>query len=140
MGRVHGKTAVFKIDNSAGTLVDLSTYGDNSELERTVGLDEITGFGDTAVKRIVGLQDGSFTVSGSYDGAAAAIDAHLSGIYALAATQTFEYGPESSTSGLVKYSGECRLESYKVTAPVNGRVSWEAKFLLDGAVTRGTWA
>lgn len=140
MGKVAGKDTVFWLDNSAGTLVNLTTFTDNCDLDRKVALLDVTQFGDAGEKAIPGLQGDSFSVSGAYDGAAAAIDAHLSGIYAHANTQTFEYGPEGGTTGKVKYSGECRLEGYKVTSTVKGRVEWSASLKVDGVVTRGTFA
>lgn len=139
MAKIHGKNASFKLDNSAAALIDLSSYTDSDEIELSVDLEEVTAFQDGAEKNVVGIKHGKFSVSGAWDGAAAAIDAHLSGIYGLDATQTFETGPEGTATGKVRYTGECRLESYKVTVPVKGRVDWSAEFRADGTVTRNTF-
>lgn len=139
MAFVAGRTAVLKLDNSSGTLVDLSAYITSGDLDRTVNLLDVTVFGDTAKKTIPGLADGTIPLQGHYDGGAAAIDAHLSAILQHANTQTFEIGPEGSASGKVKYTGECRLQSYRITMPHDGVVDWSATLQLDGAPTRTTW-
>ena len=140
MSFTAGRSAIFKLDNAAGTLVDLSPFMTSADLDRTVDLLSVTVLGDTAKKTIPGLQDGTIPLSGHYDSGAAAIDAHLSGIFAHANAQTYEAGPEGSTSGKVKYTGECRLQSYKVSMPHDGVVDWSATLQLDGAATKTTFA
>lgn len=140
MAFTAGRNAVLKLDNSAGTLVDLSAYITSSDLDRTVALLDVAVYGDTAKKTIPGLADGSIPLQGHYDGGAAAIDAHLAAIFQHANTQTFEIGPAGSASGQVKYTGECRLSNYKVSMPHDGVVDWSATLQLDGAVTKTTWA
>jgi hypothetical protein len=44
MAFVHGKTAVFKIDNSGGSLQDISAYCDNVDFPLTSDTAEVTTF------------------------------------------------------------------------------------------------
>jgi hypothetical protein len=136
---VHGKSAVFKLDNSSGTLVDYSTYLDNVGFPRSVDTAETTTFGvaGSAKTYIVGLSDATVSLSGLFDSAA---DATLAGVLGQAATISFEYGPAGSTTGLIKYSGEAIMKSYQVTAAVGDSVKASVELQVTGAVTRGTWA
>ena len=55
-------------------------------------------------------------------------------------TLSFEYGPEGSASGRIKYTGECIMTSYEVSAAVGDAVQASADFQVTGAITRGTWS
>jgi hypothetical protein len=133
---VHGKTAVFKVDNSAGSLQDISAYCDNVDFPITADTAEVTVFSNSSKAYVAGLKDATISISGSWDSAA---DAILAGIVGLSSTSTFEYGPAGSTGGLVKFTGECLCTSYNVTAPVGDKVSFSAEFQVTGNVTRTTF-
>ena len=138
----HGRVAVFKIDDSGGTQRDLSAYLDNVDFPQEVDIPETSVFGDTARGYdVVGLKSASFSLSGKFDSTATSgPDVVLQGLIGLAASDDFEYGPEGGTTGKIKYSGKCRITSYRITSAVNGVVSFSADGVVDGAVTRGTFA
>ena len=133
----HGKSTVFKVDNSGGTLTDISNTLTDVTFPQTVETAETTSFGSSAKSYIVGLTDSTVSISGTYD---ATVDAHLAAILGQAASVTFEYGPEGSTSTYVKYSGEAYLTSYEKSGSVGDAVKFSAEFQVTGAVTRGTWS
>ena len=133
----HGKSTVFKVDNSGGTLTDISNTLTDVSFPQTIETAETTSFGSSAKTYIVGLSDSTFSVSGNFD---ATVDAHLAGILGQAATVSFEYGPEGSTSPNVKYTGECLMTSYEKSGAVGDVVTYSAEFQVTGAVTRGTYA
>lgn len=133
----HGKSTVFKVDNSGGTLTDISNSLTDVSFPQSVDTAETSAFGSSAKTYVVGLTDATISVSGMFD---ATVDAHLSGILAQAATVSFEYGPEGSTSGFVKYTGESILTSYEKSGAIGDMVSFSAEFQVSGAVTRGTYA
>ena len=133
----HGKSTVFKVDNSSGTLTDISNTLTDLGFPQTVETAETTSFGSSAKTYVVGLSDSTVSVSGNFD---ATVDAHLAGILGQAASVSFEYGPEGSTSGYVKYSGEAILTSYEKSGAVGDVVTYSAEFQVTGAVTRGTWS
>jgi len=139
MAFTHGKNTVFKIDNSGGTLTDISAYVDNVDFPQTVETAETTTFGSSAKTYIVGLKDSTISISGKWDGAASAVDVTLSGILGQSASVTFEYGPAGSTAGNVKYTGEALLTNYSVSAPVGDVVTFSGDFQVTGAVTRTTF-
>jgi hypothetical protein len=135
---VHGKSAVFKLDNSSGTLVDYSAYLDNVGFPRSVDTAETTTFGvaGSAKTYIVGLSDATVSLSGLFDATA---DGTLAGVLGQAATLSFEYGPAGSTGGFIKYTGEAIMKSYSVTAAVGDSVKASVELQVTGAVTRTTW-
>lgn len=132
---VHGKSADFRIDDSGGTLRDISAYCDNVDFPQTADTAEVTTFGDSSKEYVVGLKDSTISISGSWDATA---DGYLAGIVGGAAG-SFQYGPAGTTGGNIKYTGEAICTSYSVTAPVGDKVSFSAEFQVTGAVTRGTY-
>lgn len=133
----HGKSTTFKVDNSGGSLTDISNTLTDVTFPQTVETAETTAFGDSAKTYIVGLTDSTISISGTFD---ATVDAHLAGVLGQAASLSFEYGPEGSTAGYVKYSGEAYLTSYEKSGSVGDAVKYTAELQVTGAVTRGTWS
>lgn len=138
MAFVHGKSAVFKLDDSGGTLRDLSAYLDDLGFPRDIETAETTTFGvaGSAKTYIVGLSDATISISGKFDATA---DGYLAGVLGQSATLSFEYGPAGSTGGNVKYTGECIMTSYEVSASVGDVVTASADFQVTGQITRTTW-
>lgn len=139
MAFLSGKSAVFKLDNAAGSLVDLTTYINNVDFPRDADLLETTTLGATSRTYIAGFLNATVELQGYWDGAATAIDEHLAAILAHANTQTFEYGPEGSASGKVRYTGECRCVKYQNATSVDGVANWSGSLQVTGAITRNTW-
>lgn len=141
MAFAHGKGAAFQLDDSSGSLVDLSSYLDEVSFPRSIETGETTTFQDTSKTYVVGLRDSTLSLSGKYDPTA---DAHFSAVDAnLAAgsisSVSFEYGPAGSASGAIKYSGEALLTSYEVSSPVADVITFSAELQVTGDVTRGTY-
>ena len=133
----HGKAAVFKIDDSGGTLRNISDALNSISFPREAEVLETTSFGSSDRTYIVGFKNATISIEGSFD---ATYDGYLAGALGQDATLSFEYGPEGSTSTQVKYTGECILTSYESTAGVGDVVSVSAEFQITGAVTRGTYS
>ena len=139
MAFVHGKSAVFKLDNASASLVDYSQYLNDVSLSRSIETAETTTFGvsGSAKTYIVGLSDATFSISGLFDATA---DATLAGVLGFATALNFNYGPAGSTAGLVKYTGTCIMTGYNISAAVGDAVQATADFQVTGPITRGTWA
>jgi hypothetical protein len=131
----HGKNTSFKIDNSGGTPTDISDTLNSVSFPRDAEVVETTSFGSNDRTYIVGFKNGTFSIEGTYD---AATDAVLAGILG-ADEGTFEYGPEGTAAGRIKYSGEAILTSYEVSGSVGDAVAFTGTFQVSGAVTRGTF-
>ena len=67
ISRAHGKDAYFAVDDSGGTLRNISAHVDSvSGLPSARALSDVTSFTDTGERFIPGLQGASFTVSGQF--------------------------------------------------------------------------
>jgi hypothetical protein len=133
----HGKSTVFKVDNAAGTLTNISDTLTDVSFPQSVDTAETSTFGSSAKSYVVGLTDSTLSVAGNFD---ATVDTHLAGVLGQAASLSFEYGPEGSTNGFVKYTGECILTSYEKSGAIGDVVSYSAEFQVTGAITRGTYS
>lgn len=133
----HGKNSVFKLDNSGGTLTDISNVLNNVSMPREIETVETTSFGSSYRTYVVGFQNATISIEGTWD---ATVDAHLAGILGQDATVSFEYGPEGSTSTYIKYSGEAYVTSYETSGAVGEVVTFSAELQVSGAITRGTWS
>ena len=135
----HGKTALFKVDNAGGTLVDLSAFCDSIDLSRDLDVAETSTFGSTSKTYVIGLIDGKISVSGKFDSAGAStVDAVISGTLGQEASVTFEYQASNASvsSTNPKYTGEAYCTSYKISAPVGDVVKFSAEYQITGAATR----
>lgn len=141
MSKVAGRQSYFAIKDAAsggGTLRNLSDHITSVDFPQEVSALEVTGLSDTDRKYIVGLGSTSISISGFWDDASNNVDAVFAAILK-AADVDWEYGPEGSTAGKRKYSGDCMVTRYSVSSPVDGVVSFSADIQVSGAVTRGTF-
>lgn len=137
MAFTHGKNLAFKIDNAAGTLQTLTSYVDSVEIANDVDMAETTTAGAEDKTFVSGAAGHSLSISGKWDSTATTgPDAILNGLIGLETTSTFEFGPEGSAVSKVKYTGECFMTNYTVSAPVGDVVSFTADFQITGAVTK----
>ena len=130
----HGKVTHIEIDNAAGSLVDLSSYCDEVGYPSEVSTHETTTFKKNSVTRIVGLADGSLSMSGPYD---PTIDAHMNNLKnafrdGTITSATYKYGPEGNATGKRQYTGELVLKSYEVNSPVGEPPTFSAEFDFTG--------
>jgi hypothetical protein len=143
MAFIHGKNTAFKLDNAAGTLVDISTYLTEVGYPESIDVGETTTFGATASAKtyIVGLNDRTISLSGNWD---SALDTIISAVIAAQAagtvlTGTYEYGPAGTTATNIKYTGETVITSYEVSNPVGDIVTFSCELQCTGSQTRTTW-
>ena len=129
----HGKSAAFKIDDSGGTLRDISNVLTDVAVSRTADVAEVSAFSNSSKAYVAGLKDATITISGSFD---ATVDGYLKGI--LGAEGSFEFFPIGTTGGNPKASGKAIMTSYDRTPDVGGAVTFTAAFQVSGDVTEGT--
>ena len=135
MAFVHGKSAVFKLDHASCSLTDISAFVNNVDFPETADVAETSVLGASNKTYIVGLKDATISLSGLFDATA---DAIFGAVVGQTATLSFEYSPEGTASGKIKYTGECILTNYAMSSPVGDVVAYSADLQVSGAVTRGT--
>ena len=137
MAFTHGKDSVFKLDNASGSLTDISSYVNNVDFPESADVSETTTLGSAGNSKtyIAGLKDSSISLSGLWDATA---DAIFGAVVGQSATLSYEYSPEGTASGKIKYTGEAILTSYSISSPVGDAVGYSADLQVSGAVTRGS--
>ena len=130
----HGSGAHITVDDANGTERDLSTYNTNIDFTYSAQSHETQTFGDTSVERTPGLKDSRLRLTGIFDATGAG---YLAGRVAIAGT--FIYGPQGSTNGDIKYTGEQVCTECHVVADVGDMVKVDATFLQSGAVSVTTF-
>ena len=135
MAFVHGKDSTFKLDNASGSLTDISAFVNSVDFPQTVDLAETTTLGDDNKEYIVGLKDATISIAGAWDSTA---DDILGAVVGQASSLSYEYSPEGTASGKIKYTGEAFITSYSTSSPVGDVVGFSADLQVSGAVTRGT--
>jgi hypothetical protein len=129
----HGKSAAFKIDDSGGTLRDISNVLTDVAVSRTADIAEVSAFSNSSKAYVAGLKDATITISGSFD---ATVDGYLKAI--VGASGSFEFFPIGNSSGLPKASGEAICTNYDRNPDVGGAVTFSASFQVSGDVTEAT--
>jgi len=135
MAFTHGKDSVFKLDNASGSLTDISAFVNNVDFPETADVSETTTLGADNKTYIAGLKDATISLSGLWDATA---DAIFGAVVGQSATLSYEYSPEGTASGKIKYTGEAILTSYAISSPVGEAVGYSADLQVSGAVTRGS--
>ena len=130
-----GAAGSFKLDNSGGTLTDISAYVNSVALNRGQGAYDVTVLAAAAKAFIPGLTDGTVTVGGPWDPTA---DVVLDGNIGKATTSSVEFGPAGGTAGATTpvFQFECIVTSYSTTGPVDAPTGCTATLQIRGAVTR----
>lgn len=136
----HGRLGVLKIDNSAGSLTDISSYTTNVDYPESIDTPDTTTFGASAKTAIPGLRDAKMSVSANLD---PTLDALISGVLAVQggtlASVSVEYGPMGSATGNPKYTFEAYIANVKIGTPVGGLVTLSFDLQRTGAHTRATY-
>lgn len=135
MAFVHGSKSKVSIDNSGGTLVDLSPYVMSVGFPQSIDTAESSTMGTTAKTYVVGMSDATVSVEGRYDPIP---DAQFHSLRGLATTTTVQWDPQGTSTGLPRYTAEGILTSYEASADIGDVGSFSAEFQITGAVTRST--
>jgi hypothetical protein len=127
----------FAIEDSGGTERNLENYIDTIDAMGKEGSTlDVSNFGDSAERFIAGIQlSQEFTIAGHYDDTATSGPDVVLAAIAGGTAGTFTYEPAGTSSGRRRITGTAFCTSYKIVAAVKERVSYEAVFKTDGAVT-----
>lgn len=130
MAFIHGKSAIV-LQNE----FNLSSYFNDVSISRSIETAETTAFGASAKAYIVGLIDGTLSLSGMFDGAANAIDAEMTDVLGVNAGAVISASVSGVTTiGTRMISTTGKLTSYEVTSPVGDVVSANAEFQADDGI------
>lgn len=143
LGPGHGKDTVFKIDDSGGTLRDISPYVDSINFPGRANPPDITGMGASAAgwrQFMQGLRGATVEIGGVFDDTATVGSAVvLPGAFLSDTSKSVEYGPLGSATGRPKLSAESFVTSLDIISGVDDAVRYRATVQVTGAVTIGVW-
>jgi len=135
MAFVAGKNSVFKLDNSGGSITDLSAYITDVSVDFGDDSAETTAYGNSSKDYILTLADGSISVTALFD---ATLVAHLGAVRGSSSTLSYEFYPAGTTGGLPKINGECMLTSMSPGSAVGGTATLNFVLQCTGDQTIGT--
>lgn len=115
---------------------DITTFFNQGSVSNTVDMGDTTTFGSSAKTYVPGHRDSKASLSGLFDGTAAAIDDILNTALGTE-DRVFTYMPEGGVLGRRAYCGHVQAASYEVASPVSDVVSTSAEFQGDGGIFSG---
>jgi hypothetical protein len=134
---IHGRLTDFRLDDSGGTLRDISNYVNKVSLNRDAPEIDTTTFQDTARTYISDFDGAEISFEGN---AHAIVMGYLHPVLGQAATLTFNYGPEGTASGKRKMTGEAVLTALAEDGQATGQQNkFTAKLRVVGAITFTTY-
>ena len=137
MAKISGLGDYFAVDDSGGTLRDISTDIRSLDVNIAQNLLDITGIDKSAMERLIGLADGTITVTGIFD-ASTANKAH-DVFKTRTGTRTVDYKIGGNTSGNPYLTMEMLVTSYVPVHNADGSLTFTAGLSLQSGTTP-TWS
>lgn len=132
MSFIHGKGTRLLL-NAA----EVSTYFDNTQTANKLAADETTTFTNSDKTFIVGLGEGTASLTGLFDGAALAIDAQIESIITALTSSVLTIARAGLGLGARVHLLSGEITDYEVTAPVAGVVKTKLDLEADGGINGG---
>lgn len=116
---------------------DFSTYFNDVSASSTVETAEVSAFGSSAKEYIVGLLDGTVSLSGMFDGTATGTDVVFSTVLGSTTKQNVIVAPSGHSNGATAIVLEADDTSYEVSGAVADVVQTSAEFQSSDGVEHG---
>jgi hypothetical protein len=117
---------------------DLSAYFNELSSSQSIEVAETTTFGSSAKTYITGLNDGTMSFSGMFDGDANAVAAVLESIIANDSTPAITLAHDAGlTIGSSCVMAEAKQTAYDITVPVADVVALSGEFQVTGGLRNG---
>ena len=126
-----GKAGFFSVDDTGGTVRDLSDTLNQIDFPQTVDTGETTSFGAGTKSFIAALSSATISITGTWD---PTVDGYLAG-GSEPASRSFVYAPVKGSTA-IGYKGECIMTAYSGATPVGDTVTYTASFQVTGTITR----
>ena len=136
MAKQSGLGDYFAVDNSAGSLKDISNDIRSLDVNIAQNLIDITGIDKSAMERLIGLGDGTITVTGVYNSTA---NMSHDVFKTRTGTRTVDYKIGGNTSGNPYLTMEMLVTSYVPVHNADGSLTWTAGLSLQSGTTP-TWS
>lgn len=131
MAFVYGKNTVVLFGG-----YPLTGYFNEASVSESAEPAETTAFGNNAKTYVMGLVDGTMSLSGMFDGATNGVEQVMTTVLGSANASVVSVAPEGNALGKVAYGCNARLTSFEVSAPVGDVVSLSSEVQADGGIDR----
>ncbi|ANS03208.1 hypothetical protein [uncultured Mediterranean phage uvDeep-CGR2-KM18-C74] len=135
MAKQSGLGDYIAVDDSGGTVRDISDNITSVEFGNTQNLLDSTTISKSAMERLIGLGDVSWSLSGVFD---AASNKSHDVFKTKSGTRTVTYSIGGNTSGNPTVSTECLVGEYNVSRGTDGAATWSVTMALQSG-TVATW-
>lgn len=132
MAFIHGKNATVLFG-----AYNLSTYLNELGLTKSIETGETTTFNAGSKTYVTGLQDGTVSLSGLFDGNANAIDEVMQAAIASDNRDVSTVAPSAEAVGVVASLVDAHTGSYEISSPVADVVSVTADLQSEAGILRG---
>ncbi len=123
-----------------GGKYDLSTYFNGVDVDKTIDLAETSTFGNTFKTFVSGLQDAVMSLTGFFDGGAAAVDQYLKGVFGTSDEWTVGLDTDAAPDGSTHVGKPAKImlaleKDYKISSKINAAVGISATLQgISGAI------
>ena len=136
MAQQHGRNAALWIDDNNGVCRNLTGDFNSVTLTWSRTNAEVTGLGDDSTQRISGIREINLTAAIVWNSGAVNVDGICASLMGSSAISVIRYAPGGSIAGSPLYIACMLINSYSVTAPVNGAVAAAVSFeMAAGSMT-----
>ena len=135
MAKVSGLGDYIAVDDSGGSARDISNDVTSVEIAIPQNLIEATGINNSAMERIVGLGDGTVSLSGVFNSAS---NKSHDVFKVRTGTRTVTYAAGGNSSGKPKLEMEMLVAGYNLSRGSDGSMTWTAELSLQSGTTP-TW-
>jgi len=115
--------------DSSAVLQDISNDLNSIEVPATGDTVEVSGFGDSTKKYVVGLTDSQMRLQGNLNDAAGKAHAVLSGVVGGTAGLALNFWPKGSATGAPMFSGSVLCSEYSVSTGIGAAVTFTANLV-----------
>lgn len=134
MAKESGLGMTVSVDDSGGSLRDLSNDITNIDFATPRGVQDVTGLDKSGIERLLLLADGTGTISGVFNDAANMSHAVFKTVSSTSVDRTVTIAVSGQTLSM-----ECVLSDYSIARAATGELTYSVPFALaDGTVP--TWA
>lgn len=132
MAYLHGKSTAVLFGG-----YNLSGFLNEASVSESAETAETTAFGNNAKTYIMGLVDGTMSLSGMFDAATDAVEPVITTVLGSDTASVVSVVPGGLTLGGPSYGCNSRLTTFEVSAPVADVVSLSAEVQATGGIDRG---
>ena len=131
----HGKNGVFQITDAGGTLRNISAGVTSVAFSNDADTVDVSALGTNAKAYLAGMTDGTIQIAGFIDPVAlTGTHTVLPGIVGNATLKAFSVGPQGSTTGLPRITGNCICTKYAPSFDTGSAGSFTSEFQISGVL------